>query len=145
MSFLFFHEIFYYTVRLFVVALHLLLITPRFTRCSTGEGHRRDIGRSKSRWGADQALKFVNREAIESRRSSNILGLVPDRGRVTDHPKSASNSSKLPTFTTLPELVTTGGLCVAPKRSILHAGASSGSRMLSISTEETSYSSFSLP
>ena len=28
---LFFHEIFYYTIRLFVVASHLLLITPRFT------------------------------------------------------------------------------------------------------------------
>ena len=28
---LFFHEIFYYTIRLFVVALHPLLITPRFT------------------------------------------------------------------------------------------------------------------
>ena len=29
--FLYFHEIFYYTVQLFVVASHLLLITPRFT------------------------------------------------------------------------------------------------------------------
>ena len=28
---MFFHEIFYYTVRLFVVASHLLLINPRFT------------------------------------------------------------------------------------------------------------------
>ena len=28
---MFFHEIFYYTIRLFVVASHLLLITPRFT------------------------------------------------------------------------------------------------------------------
>ena len=75
----------------------------------------------------------------------NVLGLVPDRGRVTDHPRSASYSSKLPTFTTLPELVTTGGLYVASKRSILRAGASSGSRMSSISTEESSYSSISLP
>ena len=75
----------------------------------------------------------------------NVLGLVPGRGRVTDHPRSASYSSKLPTFTTLPELVTTGGLCVASKRSILRTGASSGSRMSSISTEESSYSSISLP
>ena len=75
----------------------------------------------------------------------NVLGLVPDRGRVTDHPKSVSYSSKLPTFTTLPELVTTGGLCIASNRSILHAGASSGSRMSSISTEESSYPLISLP
>ena len=75
----------------------------------------------------------------------NVLGLVPDRGRATDHPKSASYSSKLPTFTTLPDLVTTGGLCVASKRSILRAGAPSRSRMSSISAEESSYSSISLP
>ena len=75
----------------------------------------------------------------------NVLGLVPDRGRVTDHPRSASYSSKLPTFTTLPDLVTTGGLCVASNWSILHTGAPSGFRMLSIFTEESSYSSISLP
>ena len=73
------------------------------------------------------------------------LGLVPGRGRVTDHPKSASYSSKLPTFTTLPELVTTGGLCIASMRIILPTGAFSGSRMSSISTEESSYPSISLP
>ena len=77
--------------------------------------------------------------------AGNVLGLVPDRGRVTDHPKSASYSSKLPTFTTLPELVTTGSLCAASKRSILRAGASSGSRTSSTSTEESSYPSISLP
>ena len=75
----------------------------------------------------------------------NVFTLVTDRDRVTDHPRNASYFSKQSTFTTLPNLVTTGGLCVTHKKRVLCAGAPSGCKVLSISTEERSLSSISLP
>ena len=75
----------------------------------------------------------------------NVFPRVTDRDRVTDHPRSASYFSKYPIFATLPNLVTTGGLCITSNQSILCAGASSGFKILLISTEERLLSSISLP
>ena len=51
---MFFHEIFYYTVQLFVVASHLLLITPRFT-----EQHASDSILEKAVSATERRLPFV--------------------------------------------------------------------------------------
>ena len=68
----------------------------------------------------------------------NVFGLVTERGWVTDHPSAITDLYHLP------DLVTTGGLCVAFKRIILRVGAPSGPKM-SIFTKESSFSSISPP